>query len=177
MKGHGVKYAHKREQAITALLSQRSVEEAARATGISVNTLLRWRKQPEFEATLQEARRLAFSQAIGRLQDAAGAAAATVLKITVDSSSPTGARLRAAWVVLEQAARAGETEAIEARLAKVERLAGLARKSRKRSADLTWLSATSLPGPATTPAQIAALTPGIPETAPPADTAQTDQDE
>ena len=165
MKGHGVKYAHKREQAITALLSQRSVEEAARATGISVNTLLRWRKQPEFEATLQEARRLAFSQAIGRLQDAAGAAAATVLKIMVDSSSPTGARLRAAWVVLEQAARAGETEAIEARLAKVKQLAGLARKSRKRSADLTCLSVTSLSCPTTTRGQIAAPSLGSTNTA------------
>jgi hypothetical protein len=177
MKGHGAKYAHKMEQAITALLSRRSVEEAARATGISVNTLQRWRKQPEFEATLREARHMAFSQAIGRLQDAAGAAAATVLKIMVDSSTPTGTRLRAAWVVLDQAAKAGETEAIEARLAKVKQLAGLARKSRKRSADLTWLSGTSQPGPATTPAQIAAPTPSIPETAQPADTAQTDEDE
>ena len=38
------------EQAIAALLSHRSVEEAARAVGISANTLLRWMKEPEFQA-------------------------------------------------------------------------------------------------------------------------------
>ena len=52
MVGHGAKFGHKMEQAIAVLLSYRSVEEAACAIGISVNTLLRWMKQPEFEAAL-----------------------------------------------------------------------------------------------------------------------------
>ena len=72
-----------------------------------------------------------------------------------------------AEVVLEQAARAGEMEDIEDRVAKLERTAGLARKSRKRSADLTWLSVTSLPCPTTTRGQIAA---------PPLDSTETDED-
>ena len=166
MKGHGAKYAHKMEQAITALLSHRNVEAAARAVGISANTLLRWMKEPKFEAACREARHTAFSQAIGRLQDAAGAAATTVLKIMVDPNVPSGTRLRAAEVVLEQAAKAGEMEDIENRLATLERTAGLARKSRKRSAGLTWLSVTPPPCP-TTRRQIAA---------PSLDSTETDED-
>jgi hypothetical protein len=156
MKGHGAKYAHKMEQAITALLSHRSVEAAACAVGISANTLLRWMKEPKFEAACREARHTAFSEAIGRLRDAAGAAVTTVLKIMVDPNASSGTRLRAAEVVLEQAARAGEMEAIEDRVATLERTAGLASKSRKRSADPTWLSVTSKPCPTTTRKQIAA---------------------
>lgn len=166
MVGHGAKFGLKMEQAIAVLLSYRSVEEGARAIGISANTLLRWMKQPEFEAALQEARRKVFSQAVERLQNAADVAAKTVLKIMLNPNTPTGVQLRAAEIVLDQAAKAGEIESIEARLARLERPAGLATKSRKRSEDLTYLSATYLPDPPITPAQIAAPTPGFPENAP-----------
>jgi hypothetical protein len=154
------------EQAIAALLSHRSVEEAARAVGIGTNTLLRWMKKPEFKAACREARRMVLSHTIGRMQDAAGAAATTVLKIMLDSNAPAATRLRASEIVLDQAAKAGEIEDIEDRVAKLELAAGLARRSRKRSADLTWLSAKPLPFPVTPPAQIAA----------PLDNADTDKD-
>jgi hypothetical protein len=42
MLGHGAKFGRKREEAIAALLSQRSVDDAARAVGVSTRTLLRW---------------------------------------------------------------------------------------------------------------------------------------
>jgi transposase-like protein len=175
MLGHGAKFSQKMEQAIVALLSQRNVEEAARAVGICANTLLRWLKEPEFEAALREARRVALSQAIGRLQDSAGAAVTTVLRIMLDPNALAGTRLRAAEIVLEQGR--GAMEDIEDRVAKLERAAGSIRKARKRSAVLTLVNATPLPGPATTREQIAAPTPDIPETAPLADTTQTDEDE
>jgi hypothetical protein len=44
MTGHGAKFGHKKEEAIVALLPNRSYEEAARAEGISTKTLLRWQK-------------------------------------------------------------------------------------------------------------------------------------
>jgi hypothetical protein len=40
--GHGAKFARKMDEAIAMLLIQRNVEEAARATGISTQTLVRW---------------------------------------------------------------------------------------------------------------------------------------
>ena len=52
MKGHGAKFGRKKEEAIVALLSQRTTEDAARATGIAPTTLLRWMKEPEFDAFL-----------------------------------------------------------------------------------------------------------------------------
>jgi hypothetical protein len=97
-----------------------------------------------------------FSHAVGRLQDAAGAAATTVLKIMLDANAPAATRLRAAEVVLEQAAKAGEMEDVQDRVARLERAAGLVRKPRKRSADLTWLSSTPLPDAPKAPAQITA---------------------
>jgi transposase-like protein len=156
MLGHGAKFDHKKEQAIAALLSHRNVEEAARAVGISSNTLLRWTKEPEFDAAYREARRTASCQSIARLQDASGAAVTTVLKIMLDSKVSAGTRLRAAEIVLAQTAKAIEIEDIDVRLAELERAAGSANRSRKRSAILTWSSKNALPDPATTPALISA---------------------
>ncbi len=118
MLGHGAKFGQKMEQAIVALLSHRSVEEAARAVGINVNTLSRWMKEPEFQATWREARRTAFSQAIRRLQDYRGPAVTTVLKIMLDPNALAGTRLRAAEIVLEQGTKATEMEDLEDRVAK-----------------------------------------------------------
>ena len=128
MLGHGAKFDHKKEQAIAALLFYRTVEEAARAVGISANTLLRWMKEPEFDAAYREARRTAFSQSIARLQDALGAAVTTVLKLMVDSNVSAGTRLRAAEIVLAQTAKAIEIEDIEARVAELERATEASRK-------------------------------------------------
>src|ERR1035441_7251726 len=120
MVGHGAKFRQKMEPAIAALLSHRSVEEAARAIGISANTLLRWTKEPEFDAACREARRTAFLQSIGRLPEASGAAVTTLLKIMLDASASAGTRLRAVEIALGQAAKALEMEDLEARVAGLE---------------------------------------------------------
>ena len=132
------------------------MEAAARAVGISSNTLLRWTKEPEFEAAYREARRTASCQSIARLQDALGAAVTTVLKIMLDSKVSAGTRLRAAEIVLAQTAKAIEIEDIDERVAELERAAGSANRSHKRSAILTWSRTDVLPDPATTPAPISA---------------------
>jgi hypothetical protein len=155
MLGHGPRFEQKMEPAIAALLSHRSVEDAARAVGISVNTLRRWMQLPEFQAACREARRKILSQAIGQLQNAAGAAAKTVLKIMVDPTVAAGIRLRAAEIVLDQAVKAGEMEETDDRLRRLERMAGLDSFSPGRPADLTLLSAPPLPGSTERP-QIAA---------------------
>jgi hypothetical protein len=163
MLGHGAKFEHKKEQAIAALLTHRNVEEAARAAGISANTLLRWSKEPEFDAAYREARHTAFEQSMARLQDAAGAAVTIVLKIMLDTNAPPGARLRAAELVLGRGAQTTEMEDLQARVAELERAANSVQRSRNRSAILTLSSTKALPGP-TTPVQISAPRPCSSET-------------
>ena len=127
MKGHGTKFARKKEEAIAALLTHRTVEEAAKAVGISTNTLLRWQRLPEFEVAYRLARRSMFAQAAARLQQAAGTAVSVLLRVMVDASTPPAAKIRAADSVLDHAARAIELEDIEARLAELERIADKAK--------------------------------------------------
>src|SRR5882672_6649753 len=124
MLGHGAKAGRKKEEAIVALLSYRSIDEAAHAVDISPNTLLRWLKDPEFDAAYREARRTAFSQSIARLQQMSGAAAATLGKVMVDPNTPASTKVRAADSILDHAAKAIEIEDIEARLAALEAASG-----------------------------------------------------
>jgi transposase-like protein len=123
MKGHGTQFGRKQEEAIAALLTQRNIEEAAKAVGIAPNTLLKWMKDPGFDAAYREARRLAFRQSVSRLQQASSAAVTTLLKIMVDPTAPHSTRVRAADSVLDHSAKAIEIEDIEARVAELERSA------------------------------------------------------
>jgi transposase-like protein len=130
MKGHGSKSSRQRDEAVLALLSQRSIEEAARVAGIAPNTLRRWMKQPEFDAAYREAKREMFSQSLARLQNASPAAASTIIKLTLDPSTPAATKLRAAESILDRAAKAIETEDIQARLTAMEQKVE-ARKGKK----------------------------------------------
>ena len=112
MKGHGAKFERKQEEAIVALLTQRNIDEAAKAVGIAPNTLLKWMKQPEFDAAYREARRAAFRQSVARLQQGASAAATTMLKTMIDANTPASTRLRAAECVMNHATKAIELEDI-----------------------------------------------------------------
>jgi hypothetical protein len=121
MKGHGSKFGRKKEAAISALLTQRTFEDAARTAGIGVSTLLRWQKDPEFDDAFRAARRAAYGQATARLQQGSSAAATTLLKLMLDANTPPSTRARAAESVLSQGAKAIELEDVGARLAALER--------------------------------------------------------
>jgi hypothetical protein len=56
-----------REKAITALLASRSVESAARKTGVSARTLSRWMTDGEFRAAYQAAKKEFLRAGIGNL--------------------------------------------------------------------------------------------------------------
>ena len=116
----GSKFTRKKEEAIAALLTQRNVEEAARAAGIGTQTLLRWLKVPEFGKEYRKARREAVHQSVARMQQATGAAATTVLKLMTDPNIPAAVRLRAAECVFDRAFKGIELEDIEARVAALE---------------------------------------------------------
>lgn len=125
MAGHGEKLGRKKEDAIAALLTSRSVEDAARTVGVATKTLLRWMKETEFDAAYRKARRSAYGQSIARLQQGASAAASTLLKVMLDPNSPPSCKLRASESILTHGAKAIELEDIEARVAELELAAGL----------------------------------------------------
>ena len=117
----------KKEDAIIALLSHRSIEEAAKACNTPARTLYRWLTEDDFDAAYRAARRKAFGQSIARLQQGAAAAATTLLKVMIEPGTPPSTRVRAAESVLAHAAKAIEIEDIDARLSELERAAEEAR--------------------------------------------------
>jgi hypothetical protein len=114
------KFGRKKKEAIVALVSQRSIEDAARACNVPARTLYRWLKEHEFDAAYRAARRQAYGQSISRLQQGSTAAATTLLKVMVDLATPPSTRVRAAEAVLNHAAKAIEIEDLDARLRELE---------------------------------------------------------
>jgi hypothetical protein len=132
MRGHGAKFGRKKEDAIVALMTHRTIEEAARSIGIDPNTLLRWIKLPEFKTALREARREAYGQAIARLEHASGAAVTTVLRVMTDQNASASSRVRAADCILDHARHAIEVEDIEVRVEALEQAADQSKTHRHR---------------------------------------------
>jgi hypothetical protein len=128
MTGHGAKFGRKKEDAIVALLTHRTIEEAAKTLGIATKTLMRWQKEPEFDAAYRAAKRAAFGQAVARLHHLSSAAVSTLGKVMLDPATPPTTKVRAADSILNHTIKAIEDEDIEARVAALE----LADASNKR---------------------------------------------
>jgi len=117
------KLGRQKEAAIIALLSQRGIEEVARACNTPPRTLYRWLKEPEFDAAYRAARRTVYGQSIARLQQASTAATTTLLDIMNDPETSGSTRVRAAESVLTHAAKSIELEDLQARISDLERAA------------------------------------------------------
>ena len=101
MTGHGAKFGRKQEDAIVTLLSHRSIEEAARATGVAEKTLRRWMREPDFDAAYRAAKRASFGQSIARLHHLSSAAVSTLGKVMLDPATPPATKVRAADSILD----------------------------------------------------------------------------
>jgi hypothetical protein len=110
------------ERILLALLEHPTQEKAA-AAGISTVTLWRWQKKPGFQRALAEARRDVYSQAMARIHQASGAAAATLVRVMVEPGTPHASRIRAATAILDNGARSLERDDFETRLRELERSA------------------------------------------------------
>src|SRR6266576_3744381 len=123
MTGHGAKFGRKKEEAIVALLTTRTTEEAARAVNVTAKTILRWQKEPEFDIAYCAAKRASFGQSIGRLHYLSSGAVSTLGKVMLDPATPPATRVRAADSILNHTTKAIEIEGLEARLIELERAA------------------------------------------------------
>jgi hypothetical protein len=111
----------KQDRAILALLTEPTVEAAARSADVAPATIWRWTQQADFRARLRDARRAIVEGAIGRLQQAATDAVET-LRRNLTCGTPS-VEVRAATAILDQAVKAVElfdlaerVEHLEARL-------------------------------------------------------------
>jgi hypothetical protein len=74
VSARGSKLERQQEQAIAALLTEKTHAEAAARVGIAPATLQRWLLLPEFRSAYREARRQVVEAAVGRLQAASAKA-------------------------------------------------------------------------------------------------------
>ena len=106
------------EKAIQALLSCRTLEEAAKVSRISAATLRRWRALPGFAAAYRIARFAMLEASTNALRGATGAAVDALLR-NLTSGSPS-AEIRAADVILTAAYKSAELEELAERIAALE---------------------------------------------------------
>jgi hypothetical protein len=114
------KFSRKHEQAISALLTQPTLAEAATTVGVGEATLRPWLQQASFQTGYRQARREAVGQAIARLQHVTAVAVNTLEAIMTDPTAREGAKVTAAQAVLELAIQAVELEDLEVRITALE---------------------------------------------------------
>ncbi len=117
------KFARKREQAISALLVEPSIDKAAVAAGVSPATLWRWLQDHDFDSAYRRARRNALGQAVAQLQQSSSVAVNALREIAEDKEASSAARVSAARAVLEIGMRSIELEDLDIRVAALERAA------------------------------------------------------
>lgn len=108
--------------ALTALLSGKSVPDAASAAGVDPTTVRRWlRTDDGFIEELAAGRREVLWAAMDVTMGAARTAAETVIGIMKNTRTRPHVRLMAAKIVLEQLTRWLELQDFDRRLRKLER--------------------------------------------------------
>ena len=90
---------------------------------VSTKMLLRWQKEPEFDAAYRAAKLAAFGQSVGRLHYFCSTAVSTLGKVMLGPTTPPATKVRAADSILDHTIKAIETEDILARVSALERAA------------------------------------------------------
>ena len=110
------------DRAITALLTEPTLADAARQAHTSERTLRRRARDPQFQEAYKAARYEAFRTAIGQLQAASLEAVAALRAALTDEHGST--RVRAAIAILELGRDLGGLDEISERIAALEQQLG-----------------------------------------------------
>jgi hypothetical protein len=118
--GHGAKYPRKKQQAIIELFQQRSIAEAARKTGVGLQTLYRWMEEPEFVAECRAFERSTFGEALTLAQQKTGDLMMLIRNFSLDRTVPDATRNKANDYIYSDA-KANALEDTQERLSEQER--------------------------------------------------------
>lgn len=110
----------KQDALAAALLSGKSIPQAAIAAGVTERTAYRWTKDPVFLAELAKLRREAIRASLDFLTAAARAAAGEIVITMRNPDVPPAVRLRAACEVLDRLTAWVELEDLDSRIATLE---------------------------------------------------------
>ncbi|WP_035357516.1 hypothetical protein [Edaphobacter aggregans] len=110
-----------KEQAIAALLTNPSMRDAARESGVGYSTLIRWSNEPQFAAELQAARNQLLDGAIQRLKASAFNAVGTLIEVAGNPGSSDMARVSSSKALIELALRVCAIEQLAQKIEDLER--------------------------------------------------------
>lgn len=106
------------EQIIAALLANHSIGKAAEAVGMNPRTIYKRMGTPTFKAAYSAARADLVRQAVADLNGQMALAVATLVEIMTDAEAPAGARVQAARLLMDNAAKFSD------RVADADRMTG-----------------------------------------------------
>ena len=119
-RGHGAKPEAVRERAVLALLSEKTVTNAAKKAGVDESTLRRWLSEDAaFQTAYAEARQAAFQAGMSRVQALTGKAIDTLDEL-LDAEKYPNVRLGAARTVAELGIHQHDAETILRKLDEIE---------------------------------------------------------
>ena len=123
----------KQAVAITCLLEQPTIRQAATAAGVSESTLYRWiREDTTFNTAYKQAQRSLWDHAMGQIQSSTAEAAKTLRDIMTDENAPETARVTASRTVLEFARQNISLQDLEERISAIEAARDEEKESPKR---------------------------------------------
>jgi hypothetical protein len=110
----------KQQKAISALLDQPTLKEAAAASSVNESTLWRWLQDEGFQQVYRQARGQLLESTLTALQSASGLAVETLRAVMEDQTAQPSARVSAAKAVLELGLKGREILEVEERLRALE---------------------------------------------------------
>ncbi|HEX9059836.1 MAG TPA: hypothetical protein VF941_06630 [Clostridia bacterium] len=118
------KIGKKKELALSALLTERTVQAAAKIAGVSESSLWRWLREDDFQKEFKALKREVVAISVTKLQKSSATAVETLESIMEDTESPAGARVSEARTVLEMTLKVTELEQVISRLEALEKQVG-----------------------------------------------------
>lgn len=116
-------YSRRKTEAIDILLRFPRIQDAAIALGVHVNTLINWRKRPDFIESFNAAKKELMHAASTRAQERALSVMDVLYQVTQDANTSDMAKVAACKTLLDYAIRFNASEDLERRLEALERQA------------------------------------------------------